>query len=95
MTLAEWQSSGKLVVAWREMIETELFRAAMSVLREIGPTAFAPSHNADHATKNAALLLGQIQDFEQVMRNIKLLASATPDQPKQPTASYGAKAEPK
>lgn len=91
MNLAEWQSNAKLVGEWKKLIEGDLFKAGMALLREMSPTAYSPTHNADHATKNAPLLLGQIQVFERTMLHIQLMATSTAEQPKQPVAAYGYK----
>lgn len=93
MTLAEWQTSPELIAAWAKLINSELFKTAWSVLDEMGPVHYSPHHNADHATRNASVLLGQVQCHVQTIRNIRTLASPPPDPTKQPVATYGAKPE--
>ena len=90
MTLAEWQSSPKLISAWREMTNSEVFLHALSVLEEIGPVQYSVLHNADHANRNSPTLLGQIQGHVQTMKNIAMLAKAPLEPAKQPKTLYGA-----
>jgi len=93
MTLQDWQQAPKLITAWREMVDSEVFKKALEVMAEVSPSKMSTTHNADHSNRNASVLFGQVQGYEQALRFIKILAASPTEQPRQPIANYGAQEE--
>lgn len=90
MTLTDWQSSPKLIGAWRELTESELWKNALSVIDSLSPAEQATRHPADIATTNACILLGQIQGYKWTLQTFKVLSQPPGEIPRQPKPLYGA-----
>lgn len=91
MTLADWQSSPKLIGAWRDLMASDLMRNALSVLDNISPAEIYVRINESRATENACVLLGQIQGYKWMLQNMRMMTQAAGEPPKQPIPTYGAK----
>jgi hypothetical protein len=87
--LERWQKTPELVKWWDTQFNSPQGKILQEVLHSLSTSRNIHNINADVASRDAVLFVGQQQGFGQVMENMKMLALSPLEQPKQPQATYG------